>query len=74
MHARMHVRAIFDSSCPTNSENECGVTSRYQCIDPAASCVDDDDVDSSMVNSCSIDSIGDGYCDWYTNNQEQCGA
>eukprot|EP00903_Cladosiphon_okamuranus_P014053 g13063.t1 len=45
-------------------------TGGFACIDPAASCVDDDDVTADMVENCGyIGAIGDGYCDDYNNNE-----
>ncbi|CAB1110126.1 unnamed protein product [Ectocarpus sp. CCAP 1310/34] len=44
------------------------------CIDPDASCVDDDDVTAEMVENCqSLDGIGDGYCE-DGNNKAECGT
>ncbi|CAN0436247.1 unnamed protein product [Pylaiella littoralis] len=50
--------------------NEC---SDFACIDPAATCVDDDDITAEMVENCErVDSIGDGDCD-QGNNKAECG-
>ncbi|CAM9566209.1 unnamed protein product, partial [Ectocarpus sp. 4 AP-2014] len=44
------------------------------CIDPDASCVDDDDVTAEMVENCQwVNDIGDGYCD-DGNNKAECGT
>ncbi|CAM9940368.1 unnamed protein product, partial [Ectocarpus sp. 12 AP-2014] len=44
------------------------------CIDPDASCVDDDDVTAEMVENCEwVNDIGDGYCD-DGNNKAECGT
>ncbi|CAM9880953.1 unnamed protein product [Ectocarpus sp. 12 AP-2014] len=42
----------------------CGEETRYACIDPDSTCVDDDDIDgSTTVLACDLDAIGDGVCD-----------
>ncbi|CAM9566132.1 unnamed protein product, partial [Ectocarpus sp. 4 AP-2014] len=46
--------------------------SGFACIDPAASCVDDDDITADMVENCDTSDLGDGYCD-QDNNNEICG-
>ncbi|CAM9785170.1 unnamed protein product, partial [Ectocarpus fasciculatus] len=45
----------------------------YACVDPEASCVDDDDITVNMLENCEyISSLGDGWCDLRNNNAE-CG-
>ncbi|CAN0006371.1 unnamed protein product, partial [Ectocarpus fasciculatus] len=44
----------------------------FACIDPDASCVDDDDITVDMVENCETNWFGDGYCD-QNNNNEICG-
>lgn len=46
--------------------------SDYACIDPAAPCVDDDDITIEIVENCFPGSIGNGYCNHY-NNKPECG-
>ena len=36
-----------------------GACRNFQCIDPAAECVDDDDVTAGMVDNCSVYGIGE---------------
>eukprot|EP00903_Cladosiphon_okamuranus_P005790 g5737.t1 len=43
----------------------------YACIDPAAPCVDDDDITAEVVENCFPRSIGNGYCNHY-NNKPEC--
>lgn len=56
---------------PLSGEYECGAGG-YACIDPAAECVNDDDVTFQIASSCVADMIGDAYCD-EPNNVEECG-
>lgn len=69
-----------ECTCVSTTSFTCGEGRRYRCIDPIASCVDGDgsdstsgeDVDSSTVEPCSADILGDGLCD-PVNNIEECG-
>ena len=72
------------STCVDGDYFDCGVVG-FACVDPEASCVDDDDVTSvnptssyytytyntSTSSVCIGSYIGDGYCD-YINNQPDC--
>ncbi|CAM9166931.1 unnamed protein product, partial [Hapterophycus canaliculatus] len=60
-----------DDARASDNGNTCG-NDGYQCIDPSAECVDDDDVSSAMVFACSVEYIGDGDCH-PQNNMEICG-
>lgn len=44
----------------------------FACIDPDASCVDDDIVTAEMLDLCDAGQIGNGYCD-DSNNNPECG-
>ncbi|CAN0440595.1 unnamed protein product, partial [Pylaiella littoralis] len=47
--------------------------SEFACIDPAATCVDDDDITAEMVENCGyVTGLGNGYCD-QDNNKAECG-
>ncbi|CAN0011433.1 unnamed protein product [Ectocarpus sp. 13 AM-2016] len=65
-------------TCQTQSDDDYyywGCDLDYMaCIDPDASCVDDDDVTAEMVENCEwVGGIGDGYCD-DGNNKAECGT
>ncbi|CAM9842057.1 unnamed protein product [Ectocarpus fasciculatus] len=60
-----------ECTCISEGEYECGA-SGYACIDPAAECVNDDDVSFQIASSCVATTIGDAYCD-ELNNVEECG-
>eukprot|EP00903_Cladosiphon_okamuranus_P014629 g13565.t1 len=50
----------------------CTHNSGFACIDPAAECVDDDDITVDMVENChDAKSIGNGWCD-EGNNKPEC--
>lgn len=44
----------------------------FACVDPSATCVDDDDITIEMIGACFVRVIGDGYCD-SDNNNAICG-
>ncbi|CAM9608575.1 unnamed protein product, partial [Ectocarpus fasciculatus] len=46
--------------------------SGFACIDPTASCVDDDDITAEIAQNCDTSDLGDGRCD-QDNNNEICG-
>lgn len=51
----------------------CGERGPFTCVDPAAPCVDDDDVIADMLENCRYtERIGDGFCDWGNNKPECC--
>ena len=56
------------STCDDTAGYECGVAG-FACVDPAASCVDDDDV--TISSGCIESFLGDGYCD-PSNNLPAC--
>eukprot|EP00904_Undaria_pinnatifida_P003012 jgi/Undpi1/12711/HiC_scaffold_6.g02379.m1 len=67
-----------DCTCVDTEDLECGV-SGFACIDPSASCVDDDDVTTNPDSTTESDPItcwpqyySDGDCDGINNNEE-CG-
>ncbi|CBJ27568.1 hypothetical protein Esi_0075_0042 [Ectocarpus siliculosus] len=60
-----------ECTCVSEGEYECGAGG-YACIDPAAECVNDDDVTFQIASTCVADMIGDAYCD-EPNNVEECG-
>ncbi|CAN0370169.1 unnamed protein product, partial [Ectocarpus sp. 8 AP-2014] len=44
--------------------------SGFACIDPAAPCVDDDDITAVMVENCgNVAGVGNGWCDDENNNE-----
>ncbi|CAN0376865.1 unnamed protein product [Pylaiella littoralis] len=56
-------------TCQYDDDSRC---SEFACIDPAATCVDDDDVTAVMVENCSdVEDIGNGFCD-LDNNKAEC--
>eukprot|EP00903_Cladosiphon_okamuranus_P008222 g7915.t1 len=57
--------------CTCTTDDDYGCRGDYQCIDPAAPCVDDDDVTVDLVENCGyVGGIGNGYCDEGNNNAE----
>ncbi|CAM9269075.1 unnamed protein product [Pylaiella littoralis] len=57
-----------ECTCVTTDGNGCV---DFACIDPEASCVDDDDITVDLVQNCErAISIGDGYCDIDLNTAE----
>ncbi|CAM9919789.1 unnamed protein product, partial [Ectocarpus sp. 6 AP-2014] len=51
---------------------DCGI-SGFDCVDPSAECIDDDDIGTETVQNCGDPwAIGDGQCD-LDNNKEECG-
>eukprot|EP00903_Cladosiphon_okamuranus_P014617 g13555.t1 len=54
-------------TCVDTTEYICGSTG-FQCVDPDAPCVDDDDVTVERLENCDNYSIGNGYCDSENNN------
>ncbi|CAN0328463.1 unnamed protein product [Ectocarpus sp. 6 AP-2014] len=54
-----------------DNELECGSLG-FQCIDPAAECVDDDSFTVDFVENCSLEFLGNGFCD-DENNNALCG-
>eukprot|EP00752_Nemacystus_decipiens_P009722 g8682.t1 len=62
-------------TCSTSNGQGCGRT-RFACVDPEASCVEDDNDTSEIVyysddDGCVLESAGDGYCD-QNNNFAEC--
>ncbi|CAM9527606.1 unnamed protein product, partial [Ectocarpus sp. 13 AM-2016] len=60
-----------ECTCVSEGEYDCGAGG-FACIDPAAECVNDDDVTFQIASTCVADMIGDAYCD-EPNNVEECG-
>eukprot|EP00903_Cladosiphon_okamuranus_P005791 g5738.t1 len=59
---------------PENSWDDdwaCSHDAGFACIDPAAACVDDDDITVDMVENCHAGQIGNGWCD-HRNNKPEC--
>lgn len=50
-----------------------GCGNGFACIDPEASCVNDDDITLDIVANCNSVQVGNGYCDQENNNAE-CGT
>eukprot|EP00903_Cladosiphon_okamuranus_P014618 g13556.t1 len=61
-------------TCTTENipyDDDYGCRDNFQCIDPAAPCVDDDDITVDLVETCDfVGGIGDGYCNEENNNAE----
>lgn len=85
--ARCHVQTYFVYAdydggdccqCTCNAPDSdddwrCSDDATYACIDPAAPCVEDDDITAEMVEHCGYPgSIGNGWCDQH-NNKPECG-
>lgn len=61
-------------TCEPGEDPDVYSCSEFACIDPEATCVDDDAVTTDMVENCQYATgIGNGYCDEGNNNAE-CGA
>ncbi|CAM9907104.1 unnamed protein product [Pylaiella littoralis] len=59
-------------TAPENSWDDDYSCARFACIDPGATCVDDDDVTADMVENCGyVFGLGNGYCD-QDNNKAEC--
>lgn len=69
-------------TCVSTETRTCGEYGEYACLDPSASCVDDDDVtmpvnyeddpESTTSLECYDDLLADGDCD-LRNNVDRCG-
>eukprot|EP00752_Nemacystus_decipiens_P017790 g15950.t1 len=58
-------------TCEDTPSTACGEFGGFSCIDPAALCVDDDDITVDQVENCDAERIGDGFCN-LENNNEAC--
>ena len=51
-------------TCVDTPNQKCGQYDGFACIDPAAQCVNDDDITVDMLENCQwVVGVGNGYCD-----------
>lgn len=63
-------------TCISFDGSPCGTGNEFECRDPTAPCIDDDDANTSGYTStfkCLTEFFGDGDCD-LENNEEDCGT